>query len=459
LNTQVYPEYIEDFNNAQVRAEKSRDGFWLGVLFFFLIFGPKTPAFAVLPPIRSADFVIVILFFKYWIRSTSEPGSFLFNRNIKFVVLSLIILASVITFSSAISIVTRPEYASLKDFYVGLVLFRCVMVAWIVCSCRLTDSQIRMLLYMIFFVAILHTAMMFFNRIWPDEVARFTELLYASDIERVLGQVRNVGKWNNPNFAGLFINLLALSGLVLFVCRGGIWGLLGLAVYISGALQILTLVASRTAFMVYVLNSIIIVIFAPKRRLHLLVLLPLGFILGAMFIAFYSYIFEISTRMDVVLGGDVGEINTAMLSRYELWKLSLRYASESPVFGIGAAKMFYGRAVDNGYLYALLRTGIVGAFFYILFLVVVMFKSFSNITSNKDVYIKGLSLFAFVVVFQHLLYEMTADFFWAPDYNVVFGFFIGLICNPYLRGTQARIDNNYILEGDSFVDDASICIV
>ena len=98
-------EYLDTYKNdlsyeAALEDDSfcKNDGWWAAFLVFAIIFGPQTKTFAILPPIRFDDFVIVFLLAARWLKALRLYGGFLFSPRIRPYSVSMLALIFIMCF-------------------------------------------------------------------------------------------------------------------------------------------------------------------------------------------------------------------------------------------------------------------------------------------------------------------------------------------------------------------------
>ena len=116
----------------------------------------------------------------------------------------------------------------------------------------------------------------------------------------------------------------------------------------------------------------------------------------------------------------------------------MREAKESIILGIGASKRDW-RTTDNGYLVMLLRTGIVGLGVYLLMLLSLFIRGIKALHIERRPFQRTVLLTSFVVLINHMIFELTGDFILAVQYSAIFAAFMGLLCSL----SRQVLDENY----------------
>jgi O-antigen ligase len=112
--------------------------------------------------------------------------------------------------------------------------------------------------------------------------------------------------------------------------------------------------------------------------------------------------------------------------RFYYWRLGLRDAMTSIIWGIGSSK-FFSTFVDNGYISVLQKTGLIGLSMYLLLLGKAAFKSFRLYRRFASAFHAAILLSCFLAVFAHSVFEITAEMFWTVRYTGIFAAVIGII--------------------------------
>ena len=125
-------------------------------------------------------------------------------------------------------------------------------------------------------------------------------------------------------------------------------------------------------------------------------------------------------------------INESLHSRYRIWYDSLARAKDNILLGEGMSKM-YRQLTDNGYIITLLRTGILGLGLYLMMLLSLFIQSIKALYIEKRPLQRTLLLTSFIVLINHMIFEITGDFFWNVQYGAIFAAFMGLLCSLYRK--------------------------
>ena len=135
---------------------------------------------------------------------------------------------------------------------------------------------------------------------------------------------------------------------------------------------------------------------------------------------------------------DEESMGSILHARYLLWERSMREAKESIVFGVGISKTIY-QTTDNGYIMTLLRTGIIGLSVYISMLAALFIRGIKALRIEKRPYQRIVLLTSFVVLINHMIFELTGDFFWSVELSAILSAFIGLLCGS----SRQALEENY----------------
>ena len=79
-NTTEFEQDLDYGNGLEFSYVGARDGWIAGFLLFALIFGPQAAPTSLLPPLRSADIVILVLMASRWIKSKRLYVKFIFSH-------------------------------------------------------------------------------------------------------------------------------------------------------------------------------------------------------------------------------------------------------------------------------------------------------------------------------------------------------------------------------------------
>ena len=179
--------------------------------------------------------------------------------------------------------------------------------------------------------------------------------------------------------------------------------------------------AKRSAILITVIAIIIFWIMVNKNFIrHVSTNSIIKSILFVIIIAFVAYYIYNSTNImqsvvkkitDTKLSGDT------MNGRLFLWQIAEDSFKESPIYGVGLKSIYLktGMDVHNVYLQIIAETGIIGFATFVIGIVSIVIKSFSNLNKalvyENDTYIKVAASFGFLLIIYLLVYGFVGNTF------------------------------------------------
>ena len=158
----------------QHSQEGRNDGWWAAFLVFAIIFGPQTRAFAILPPIRFDDFVIVFLLAARWLKLY---GGFLFSPRIRPYSVSMLALIFIMCFSMVINYATGRNPVFIKDLWIPISFIRMILIAAIAASFNFQRRQVRQFIMGISFISLISVILAFAHQYDIHGILGLTEKL------------------------------------------------------------------------------------------------------------------------------------------------------------------------------------------------------------------------------------------------------------------------------------------
>ncbi|MBN1818391.1 MAG: O-antigen ligase family protein [Sedimentisphaerales bacterium] len=413
------------------------DGWWAAFFLFAVLFGPMTPATASLPPFRFADFLILFLLFFRWTRAYRFCGGYLFSNKIRFATSLLFILSGLLLFSTLLGLSIAGRTFFVKDLYASIAIVRMALIAAIVASFQMGPRQIRQFALGIVVLAFLTILLAFMQKYYAYRVTPILRRFYGLRWELLEASSTGLtwrvgGVFGNPNLFSLSMVILAASSLTFAIVLRGILRWICVLVFVGLVLSVMFTTSSRTGLITFVLISLFILLFSMQSRLRLPTIVLLIFVCS-LFWGLRANIdkLPVSGRIKQIMvpekyGG--GTMTDKMAARFGMWRDSLNKMQDSPIIGVGMSKM-ERQTTDNGYIIILLRTGIIGLIIYLWMLLGFLFKGVRNLFVQNDPYRRALLLISVSVVLSHMLFDITADFFWDIRYSGILSIFIGLLCS------------------------------
>jgi O-antigen ligase len=450
--SEVGTEYAEDglmepdaiYEEDSFAEVGKRDGWLATLLLFSLIFGPRTMPSAVLPPMRFADIIIIILLVSRWMKSSRLYGGFVFSYRNRLFSMFMLAIAFLLFFSTVINIAAGRYQFFIKDFYQPIVFIRTIFIAAIMASFYFGEKQVKQFVTGILIISLMSVLLAFIQRFRYWYVSGFVERFYGIEwtrLQQIKMGTRVVGTFGNPNYFGLCLVMLAAVSLAIAINMKGLIKLLAACTFTVLGAAVLITTASRTALVAFVMITAISLLLSLRGRAVIPVVLLAVLMIGMyIFVRAFADVLPLHPRVKTIMGGGEQESMGAILqSRYVLWEESMREAKESIILGIGVSKLAW-RTTDNGYLIMLLRIGIVGLGVYLLMLLSLFIRGIKALRIEKRSFQRTVLLTSFMVLINHMIFEMMGDFFWAPQYSAIFAAFMGLLCG---LSRQALEENYY----------------
>lgn len=419
------------------------DGWLAFILLFSLIFGPRTGPLGNLPPMRSADIIIILLAISRWIRSRQLYGSFVFSYRNRVFSWFMLALAFLLLFSTMINVAVGRYPFFIKDLYQPIVFIRMILIASIAASFYFGERQVKQFLKGIIIISLMFVVLAFFQRFRFWYVAGLVERLYNVDWTKLketgIG-ARVVGTFGNPNHFGLCLVMLAAVTLSMAINTKGFIRLLTTGTFVSLGLAVLMTTASRTALIALCMITVISLLLSLRGKAIIPVLILTVLMFGILiFIRIYADTLPLNPRIKGIIGvSDEESIGSILYARYVLWERSMAEAKKSILFGVGISKTIY-QTTDNGYFIMLLRMGIIGVSVYISMLAALFIRGIKALYIEKRPYQRAMLLTSFIVLINHMIFELTGDFFWSVEISAILSAFIGLLCGT----SKQAVEENY----------------
>ena len=357
-------------------------------------------------------------------------------------------MAFVLLLSMATNIAAGRYAFFIKDFYQPIVFIRMIFIAAIMASFHFGEKQVKQFVKGILIISLMSVILAFIQKFRYWYVSGLVERFYAIEwtrLEKIGIGARVVGTFGNPNHFGLCLVMLAAVSLAIAINMKGLMRLLAIGTYACLGLAVLITTASRTSLIAFLMISAISLLLSLRGRAKwsAMVLIVL---LGSVLIFVYTNIdkLPLHPRMKALLGGggETKSINEIMQARYLMWERSVREAKESIIFGVGQRKGII-QTTDNGYIIMVLRTGIVGLCVYLLMLLSLFIRGIKGLHIEKRPFQKTVLLTSFIVLINHMIFEMTGDFFWAVQYSAIFAAFMGLLCSLSREALDEKYYSDY----------------
>jgi hypothetical protein len=446
--TEKIPEDEQYFTAAYSENEGRNDGWIAAFLLFSIIFGPRTPNTSPLSPLTFLDVVAVVLTLTRWLKASQLYGGFLLSRRVRVFSIHMLILTTVLVFSTMVGI-GLGKYSFIKGaFYMPVIFIRMICIAAIMASFNYGEKQIKQFAKGVLFISLMTITLAFIQRYKPYYLAGFIERFYETEWSRLAipGKgtgARVVGTFGNTNVFGISMVLLALASLAIGIHMKGPLKLVGIGTFVILAAAVLITTGSRTAF----IGLMVATGFAFLLSLHGKAKLPaliLMIIIGGTFIFVLEHINElpINPRIKTVLGGGIS-IKNSLYSRYVLWQEGLKEAKKTILWGQGTSTEVGSFISDNDYVYTLLLTGMVGLGTYLSMLFFLFIRGLRTLRLEHRPPQRAMLVTSFAILIGHMLFEMTGEFFWDVLYGTLFGAFMGLLCGTSTQSTEEQHSLNY----------------
>ncbi len=421
-----------------------RDGWIAALLLGAVIFGPRTHPGSALPPMRFVDLILLFLVMTRWLKAKRLYGGFWFSYRIKTFSIFMPFLAFVVLASTFLNVFNGRNPLIVQDLYSPIVILRMVLIAAITASFNLQEKQVRQFAKGFLVISSLVAALALVQKFQPYLVSGIIERFYAIEYQRLEISTagtgsRVVGTFGNPNMFSSCLVSLSAGALAIVINMKGLTKYFAVGVFFALAFTILITTGSRTGYLSFIMITVFAILFSLRGRS----LVPAIVVLIFMVLAFVLIRANVDSlplnpRMKQLVGGDTS-LNDSMAARYRLWRNSIAKAKESPLLGVGVAKSYY-QVTDNGYIMMLLRAGLLGLSIYVLMLLSLMWKGVRGLYYETNAIKKTVVLIPVLVLINHMIFEMTADFFWSVQLGELFALFAGMLCG---MGGQALVDHNY----------------
>jgi len=419
------------------------DGWLAALLLFSLIFGPRAKPVGMLPPMRLADIIIILLLISRWIKSNQLYGGFVFSYRNRIFSWFMLALAFLLLFSTMINVAVGRYQFFIKDLYQPIVFIRMILIASITASFYFGETQVKQFAMGILIISLMSVVLAFIQRFRFWYVSGLVERFYAVEwtrLEKTGIGTRVVGTFGNPNQFGLCLVMLAAVSLAIAINMKGFTRLLATGTFVSLGLAVLMATASRTALIAFFMITAISLLLSLRGKAIIPVVLLTVLMFGILiFIRTHADTLPLNPRIKGVIGvSDEESMGSILQARYLLWERSMREAKESIVFGVGISKTIY-QTTDNGYIIMLLRMGIIGLSIYISMLAALFIRGVKALRIEKRPYQRTVLLTSFIVLINHMIFELTGDFFWSVETSAILAAFIGLLCGS----SRQALEENY----------------
>jgi O-antigen ligase len=414
------------------------DGWYAAFLLFMLVFGPSTAPGESLPPIRSSDAVILILLLSRWLKSSRLGGGFLFSRRVRVFSIPMLWISAVLVLATVLQIGTGDSSFFIKDFFTPVALVRMAFIAAIMASFDFNERHIQQFCKGFVLVALLSIALAMVQRYYPHTLAGFVEQYYATalrslEIKSKGTQTRVVGTLGNANVFAGYLVMMAAGCLAIVIFSKRLIRLVALAAYLGLAGAVVLATASRTGIisLTIVTGAELLLSMQGRARWSAMVIIVM---LTPVFLTVreQAYSLPLNPRTQALIAGKEGAVGDGIQSRFRLWTRSWEEAKSSILFGVGSRKASY-QITDNGYLYTLLKCGLLGLIPYVMMLILLLLRGVRAYFAERDRAYRLSIAFGTAIVLSHAIFEFTGDFFWNIGYGAFVAALIGMLCGATRR--------------------------
>jgi O-antigen ligase len=389
-----------------------------------------------------------------WIKSKRLYGKFLFSHRSRTFSWLMLGLAITLVVSTLLNIAAGRYGFFVKDLYQPIVFFRMIIIAAIMASFNFGEKQVKQFVVIILIISLMSALLAFLQKFKYWYVSGPVELMYAIEwtrLETGATTARVGGTFGNANYFGLCLVMLAAVCLAAAINIKGLTRLLAITTYVSLGAAVLITTASRTAVIALFIITGISILLSMRGRSKIPALFIMIIVMGVIFFVLtHLEDLPLSTRVRDIVGRPerAKTINASLHARYIMWEDSLARAKENILLGEGMSKMRL-QLTDNGYIITLLRVGIIGLGIYLSLLLLLFTRGIKALHIEKRPFQRTLLLTSFVVLINHMTFEITGDFFWSVQYGAIFAAFMGLLC-----GLSRKALDEYYYQGEEYYEDA-----
>jgi O-antigen ligase len=326
----------------------------------------------------------------------------------------------------------------IKDLFTPVALVRMTLIAAIMASFDFTEKHVQQFSKGFLLVALLSIALALVQRYSPHTLSGFVEKYYATQIRSLEittkgTQARVVGTLGNANVFAGYLVMMAAGCLAIVLFSKRLIRLVAVVAYFGLASAVVLATASRTGIISLTLVTGVELLLSMQGRARLPALI-IFLILVPIFITVrnQAYSLPLNPRTQALIAGEEGAVDRGIQSRFRLWSRSWEEAQSSILFGVGSRKMTY-QITDNGYLYTLLKCGLLGLLPYVTMIILLLLRVLRSYFTERDRARRLTIAFGTAVVLSHSLFEFTGDFFWNIGYGAFLAALIGLLCGATSR--------------------------
>ena len=358
------------------------NGFNIAVIFFLVIFSPHYIRIVGINFLFIDLFIIFLLIIRFQI--LSKHFFTISAHNNIYIYIFLILLCTFI--SQLYNIAFGNINFSINDFSVYIRLLRFSLIYFITSSFYLDEKNLNKFSFYFIVISLIMITIGFIQFMFPNLLLGFTNTFYVTPEDRLLAgtsgfNYRAVGSFGNPNQFAFGLVFFFLINLNMAIHRINKFPSLHYLMSILLFFSIVMLTSSRTG----VVGAILLFLYNIKNIrfsrniIYAFLIICIGYLIS---------IFLVENNLihnriyNFILVDNIYDLfNFGFESRREMyWIDSIDRILRQPILGYGYSTLQY-QIVDNGYLSTLLRNGVVGFIFYILFFVKLVSLNFSN---SKD---------------------------------------------------------------------------
>ena len=234
----------------------------------------------------------------------------------------------------------------------------------------------------------------FFNWDGPLQTLGGLIIWYQRPLENITGLT---GLFNNPNYAGTWLNLVWPFCLaLLFSKREKIFEKISIYLFTFGISFTTFLTNSRSAWIGIIISTFLLT-GRKGFKLNLFILSLLTFILFCTLIPILGT--EIQSFLSMIIPNEtLLEFSNFQTSRVDIWKSSISFIMNNPLFGTGAGSFpeiinhqsgFYKGHAHNLPLELIISYGIPASIFILLPVILILFNSFRKVFIKNNTFYKN----------------------------------------------------------------------
>jgi O-antigen ligase len=313
-----------------------------------------------------------------------------------------------------------------------------ILIGAIAASFKLHRRQIGQFIIGIFFISLFSLILAFCQQYNVRIVLAIANRLYPMPAQDMITYAasRVTGTFANPNAFGGSLTMLSALVLPFAVNIKGLTRYILVPIFIGLGAAILITTASRTSLLGYLAISGLSLVLSLRKGSRFPAFLVMIVIMGTiMFVRGHVYELSLQQRIQDLVTGEKASTLEGYRNRLAIWVDNIKMAKDSLLWGVGPTKAVATTA-DNGYLFTLVRLGIFGLLIYLLMLFRLLIRGIRTFFCELSPYKKALMLSLTMVLANHIVFEITGEFFWNVKYGAVFSVFLGV-----LGGLIAQIED------------------